>query len=57
MYALSLLAFSNVLVLNFSHMHVMDAMIYDLDDFMILNVKGINYRYFVCYISENTGDL
>ena len=31
--------------------------VYDLDDFMILNVKGVDYRYFVCNISENSGDI
>ena len=27
--------------------HVLSMMVYDLDDFMILNIKGIDYRCFV----------
>ena len=26
-------------------MHVMDVIRYDLDDFMILNIKGVDYRF------------
>ena len=29
-------------------------MVYDLDDFMILNTKGVDYRCFVCNMSKNT---
>ena len=29
-------------------------MVYDLDDFMIFNIKGIDYRYFACNMSKNT---
>ena len=28
-------------------------MVYDLDDFMILNVKGVDYRCFTCNMSKN----
>ena len=29
-------------------------MVYDLDDFMILNTKGVDYRCFACNMSKNT---
>ena len=29
-------------------------MVCDLDDFMILNTKSVDYRCFVCNISKNT---
>ena len=29
-------------------------MVYDLDDFMILNIKGVDYRCFVFKVSKNT---
>ena len=29
-------------------------MVYDLDDFMILNIKGVHYRRFVFDMSKNT---
>ena len=29
-------------------------MVYDLDDFMILNIKGLDYRCFVCNMSKTT---
>ena len=29
-------------------------MVYDLDDFIILDIKGVDYRYFVCNMSKNT---
>ena len=29
-------------------------MFYDLDDFMILNIKGVDYKYFLCNMSKNT---
>ena len=29
-------------------------MVYDLDDFMILYIKGVDYRCFVCNMSRNT---
>ena len=28
-------------------------MVYDLDDFMILNIKGVDYRCFVFNMSKN----
>ena len=28
-------------------------MVYDLDDFMILNIKSVDYRYLVCNMSKN----
>ena len=28
-------------------------MVYDLDDFMILNIKAVDYRYFVLKMSKN----
>ena len=28
-------------------------MVHDLDDFIILNIKGINYRFFVFNMSKN----
>ena len=33
--------------------HDISMMVYDLDDFMILNVKGVDYRCFVCNMSKN----
>ena len=29
-------------------------MVDDLDDFIILNIKGVDYRCFVCNMSKNT---
>ena len=29
-------------------------MVYDLDEFLILNIKGVDYRCFVCNMSKNT---
>ena len=29
-------------------------MVYDLDNFMILNIKGLDYRCFVFNMSKNT---
>ena len=29
-------------------------MVYDLDDFMILNIKGVDYRGFLFNLSKNT---
>ena len=29
-------------------------MVYDLDNLMILNIKGVDYGCFVCNMSENT---
>ena len=29
-------------------------MIYDLDDFIIVNIKGVDYRCFVFKMSKNT---
>ena len=34
--------------------HNISMMVYDLDDFMILNIKCVDYRSFVCHISKNT---
>ena len=34
--------------------HVLSMMVYDLDDFMILNMKGVDYRFFVNNKSKNT---
>ena len=34
--------------------HDLLMMIYDLDGFMILNIKGVDYRCFVCKISRST---
>ena len=42
-----------ILVLDFNHMHAMDAMIYQWW-FIILNIKGVDYRCFVCNMSKNT---
>ena len=33
--------------------HDLSMMIYDLDDFMILNIKGVDYRCFVFNMSKN----
>ena len=30
------------------------SMVYDLDDLMILNIKGVDYGCFVCNMSKNT---
>ena len=29
-------------------------MVYDLDDFMVLSIKGVDYRCFVFTMSKNT---
>ena len=34
--------------------HNLSMMVYDLDDFMILNIKGVDYRCFVFSLSKNT---
>ena len=34
--------------------HDLSIMVYDLDDFMILNIKGVDYRYLVYNMSKNT---
>ena len=34
--------------------HNLSMMIYDLDDFMILNIKGVGYRCFVFNMNKNT---
>ena len=34
--------------------HDLSMMVYDLDDFMILNIKRLDYRCFVCNMSKNT---
>ena len=34
--------------------HDLSMMVYDLDDFMILNIKGVDYRCFVFKVSKNT---
>ena len=33
--------------------HDLSMMVYDLKDFMILNIKGVDYRCFVSNMSEN----
>ena len=33
--------------------HDLSMMVYDLDDFMILNIKGVYYRCFVFNMSKN----
>ena len=33
--------------------HDLSMMVYDLDDFMILNIKGFDYRYFMFKMSKN----
>ena len=34
--------------------HDLSMKAYDLDDFMILNIKGVDNRCFVCNLSKNT---
>ena len=34
--------------------HDLSMMLYDLDDFMILNIKGVDYRCFVFNMSKHT---
>ena len=34
--------------------HNLLMMVYDLDDFMILNIKGVDYRCFVFNMTRNT---
>ena len=34
--------------------HDLSMMVYHLEDFMILNIKGVDYRCFVCKWSKNT---
>ena len=34
--------------------HDLSMMVYDLDDFIILNIKYADYRCFVCNMSKNT---
>ena len=34
--------------------HDLSMMVYDLDDFVILNIKRVDYRCFVCNMSKNT---
>ena len=36
--------------------HDLSMMVYDLDDFMIVNIKGVDYRCFVCNMSKNTAN-
>ena len=33
--------------------HDLSLMVYDLNDFIILNIKGVGYRYFVFNMSKN----
>ena len=33
--------------------HDLPMIVYDLNDFMILNIKGVDYRYFVFSMSKN----
>ena len=32
--------------------HDLSMMVYDVDNFMILNIKGVDYRCFVCSMSK-----
>ena len=34
--------------------HDLSIMVYDLDDFIILNIKSVDYGCFVCNMSKNT---
>ena len=34
--------------------HDLSMVVYELDDFMILNIKGVDYRCFVSNMSRNT---
>ena len=34
--------------------HVFSMIVYDIGDFMILNIKGVDYKCFVCNMSKNT---
>ena len=34
--------------------HDVSMMVYDLDNFLILNMKGVDYRCFMCNMSKNT---
>ena len=34
--------------------HDLSMIVYDLDEFMILNIKGVDYKCFVCNMSRNT---
>ena len=34
--------------------HDVSVMVYDLDNFLILNTKGVDYRCFMCNMSKNT---
>ena len=36
------------------YMPNLSMMVYDLDDFMILNIKSLGYRCFVCNMSKTT---
>ena len=58
MYVLSFWYFKNIgfkFQLNgCNRYHDLSMMVYDLDDFMILNIKGVDYRYFVFKVSKNT---
>ena len=33
--------------------HDVSMMVYDLDNFLILNIKGVDYRCFMCNMSKN----
>ena len=33
--------------------HDLSMMVYDLDDFVVLNIKDVDYRSFVCNMSKN----
>ena len=35
--------------------HYLSMIVYDLDDFMNLNIEGVDYRCFVRNLSKNTG--
>ena len=34
--------------------HDVSVKVYDLDNFLILNTKGVDYRCFMCNMSKNT---
>ena len=38
----------------FNGCHDFSMMVHDLDDFMILNIKSVDYKSFVCNMSKNT---
>ena len=57
MYELSLLVFKDISYKYEPHVcnrcHDLSMMVYDLNDLMILNIKGIDYKCFVFTMSKN----